>query len=293
MKKIQGIYLLKQNDTVVYVGKSKEVIKRIRYHNSSEKEFNKIDIYSFTNLADMDIAEVKLIQTYRAIYNKDCNRGEHSTLLQYIELPEPVSYTVKEFYAEFGTYRQELAKADIQEVEGAITSSAHMVGLCYLWAAETIRNLPSRTESETNMLVTVYMHIVIRQFTARNHFALIKADTFPVASTTRKRTIKKLKDLGFINYQRTMVKGNHALTRYTVLEPANQIQNFTLIGRDDTAKEQAADTYKGIDGKSYEVYITTRLGDSPTMEFINYCKANNINHETELIEWKLKQKDNK
>jgi len=172
-----------------------------------------------------------------------------------------------------------------------VSHGDQMIGACVIWIDTALPD--DLTQAERNLHTLVYLHIVKQQFQYRKHYAFIKANSFPIGDTRRKETIKKLKDLGFIDYQRTMVKGNHALTRYTILEPANQIQKFTLIGKDSTAKEQATDTYKGVDGKFYEVVITTKIGDSPTREFIDYCKANNIDYTEEFTRWTQQLKDNR
>ncbi|RLE39946.1 hypothetical protein DRJ16_07640 [Candidatus Woesearchaeota archaeon] len=111
-----------------------------------------------------------------------------------------------------------------------INHGDHMIGACYLWITNQTHDI---TDAQANMLVTVYMTIVKHQFQYRKHYCFIKSTDFPVSDTTRKRTIKKLKDLGYIDYKRTMYKGMHALTRFTILEPNDIIANFTLVGNAD------------------------------------------------------------
>ncbi len=69
-----GIYLLKQNNSVVYVGKSSnDVYNRIKTHyKDEEKKFDSVSIYQIKNKSDISIAEIILITNLKPKYNKDC-----------------------------------------------------------------------------------------------------------------------------------------------------------------------------------------------------------------------------
>lgn len=69
-----GIYILKSNSEIVYVGKSLFKIKHRLYSHISDdnKKFDEIVVYNINNIADIHLVEVMLIIYIKPIYNKDC-----------------------------------------------------------------------------------------------------------------------------------------------------------------------------------------------------------------------------
>jgi hypothetical protein len=68
---LSGVYILYENDKVVYVGKSNNMKNRITQHKK-DKEFNKIICLSFENEGDKNIYELYYISKFKPKYNKDC-----------------------------------------------------------------------------------------------------------------------------------------------------------------------------------------------------------------------------
>ena len=68
-----GVYLLYNNDELVYVGKSKNNLpRRLATHRKSSKLFNSVKVYDDITELDTHILEVYLIAKYSPIYNRDC-----------------------------------------------------------------------------------------------------------------------------------------------------------------------------------------------------------------------------
>lgn len=67
---LSGIYLLYNNNEVVYIGKSKNIKNRITQHKSV-KEFDSVKCVIFKDIGMINLYEPYLIQRYKPIYNKD------------------------------------------------------------------------------------------------------------------------------------------------------------------------------------------------------------------------------
>ena len=65
-----GVYLLYKNDTIIYVGKSKNMKNRIREHKN-DKDFDSVKCIQFKDEGLINLYEPYLIQKYRPKYNKD------------------------------------------------------------------------------------------------------------------------------------------------------------------------------------------------------------------------------
>lgn len=73
--KIYTVYILQQDTTVVYVGKSTDLISRLNIH-AKEKEFNKVFVITLKDAATQTLCENSLILKYLPKYNKAVNIGE-------------------------------------------------------------------------------------------------------------------------------------------------------------------------------------------------------------------------
>ena len=76
-----GIYILYQDDTVVYIGKSTKCIgDRVSRHLKTGKTFNKVELLEIKSIADIDVIELYLINKYHPQYNIKENSGEVLTV---------------------------------------------------------------------------------------------------------------------------------------------------------------------------------------------------------------------
>ena len=68
-----GIYILKNDNKIVYVGKSEcDVLGRVKHHHrTKDKTFNQVTIYKIDNKSDIRIAEIVLIVNLKPEFNKD------------------------------------------------------------------------------------------------------------------------------------------------------------------------------------------------------------------------------
>jgi hypothetical protein len=73
--KIFTVYILQQDETVVYVGKSIDLMSRLNIH-AKEKEFNKVFVITLKDAATQALCENSLIFKYLPKYNKAVNIGE-------------------------------------------------------------------------------------------------------------------------------------------------------------------------------------------------------------------------
>ena len=85
VKGIKGIYILYQEEEIVYVGKStKSIGNRIISHKTKpeeKKQFTKAVCYEVLNKSDLHVAEVYLINKYKPFYNSDAIAEEPLTLV--------------------------------------------------------------------------------------------------------------------------------------------------------------------------------------------------------------------
>ena len=77
---LKGVYLLYQENTLIYIGKSNTCIRGRLVTHSKDKQFDKIDILLLENEADVDVLELYLINKYNPPLNKDSNSGSTLTL---------------------------------------------------------------------------------------------------------------------------------------------------------------------------------------------------------------------
>ena len=68
----KGIYRLYKDNNIVYIGKSKNLLKRIRVHTG----FDEFDFVTLNSSADLDIYEIYYINKYKPELNKDCNSND-------------------------------------------------------------------------------------------------------------------------------------------------------------------------------------------------------------------------
>lgn len=90
-----GIYILYENDKIVYIGKSsRNMLHRIRTH-TIDKFFTKSVMYEMNNEADMNILELYLIGKHKPIYNKHSNTTHIPTIIidEFKILKNPVDIT--------------------------------------------------------------------------------------------------------------------------------------------------------------------------------------------------------
>lgn len=100
--KLQGIYILYKDNDIVYVGKSERcVMNRIRKHVSTtsveyKSAITGIDVYIIPNTANMDVAEIYLINKYKPVLNKESNSDAVLTLdIPNIDSIIDTTYTLK------------------------------------------------------------------------------------------------------------------------------------------------------------------------------------------------------
>jgi len=79
---LNGIYILYNNDEIVYIGKSNNIKNRISQHRK-DKQFDRVKSIIFKNDGDIDLYEPYLINKYKPRHNKDLVREDSG-----IELPE-------------------------------------------------------------------------------------------------------------------------------------------------------------------------------------------------------------
>jgi len=72
--KFCGVYLLYNNEDIVYVGKSNNMKNRISQHKK-DKEFNNVKCIVFKDEGLINLYEPYLIQKYKPKYNKEFNCG--------------------------------------------------------------------------------------------------------------------------------------------------------------------------------------------------------------------------
>lgn len=66
----RGIYFLYRNDEIVYIGKSKDISRRIHEHLvRKEKEFDSYKFFKVGGTVNLDEIETHFIRKYRPIYN--------------------------------------------------------------------------------------------------------------------------------------------------------------------------------------------------------------------------------
>ena len=98
--KLQGIYILYKGDEITYVGKSTRcMMNRIYKHTSPTsvevKPITKVVAYEINNSADLDVAEVYLINKYQPQYNTESNSGDKLTLvINNIDSIIDITYTI-------------------------------------------------------------------------------------------------------------------------------------------------------------------------------------------------------
>jgi len=80
--KLEGVYFLYHNDTIVYIGKSKNIYDRVSQHRK-DKQFNKVKSIIFKDASNIDLYEPYLINKYKPALNKDFIRDDNG-----IQLPE-------------------------------------------------------------------------------------------------------------------------------------------------------------------------------------------------------------
>lgn len=70
----KGIYFLYDNDTIVYIGKSKNLASRILAHtDDGVKIFNSYKILIIPKNENLTMIEKFYIEKYKPKYNKNCN----------------------------------------------------------------------------------------------------------------------------------------------------------------------------------------------------------------------------
>lgn len=79
-----GIYILRNDDKVVYVGKSVSCItRRLNDHYSNEfKVFNNVSVYEINNISDIHIIEMYLIAKYNPVYNMEGNSNSVQSTIE-------------------------------------------------------------------------------------------------------------------------------------------------------------------------------------------------------------------
>jgi hypothetical protein len=82
-----GVYLLYQEEEIVYVGKSKKFRDRLLTHLTSNKPFDGIGLIP-CNLSDMSVYEAYLITTLKPKLNKESVYDDPTTIK--IEVPAPI-----------------------------------------------------------------------------------------------------------------------------------------------------------------------------------------------------------
>ena len=75
-----GVYVLYKKSDIIYIGKSKNIKKRIDQHKA-DKDFDKVKSIIFKNESYIDIYEPYLINKYKPILNRDLIRSEDNFLL--------------------------------------------------------------------------------------------------------------------------------------------------------------------------------------------------------------------
>jgi len=79
--KTSGIYMLLQEDKIVYIGMSStNMAARILYHATKDWQFNKVITYAITNKTDLALLEIYEINQYKPIYNINTKYDDKSTL---------------------------------------------------------------------------------------------------------------------------------------------------------------------------------------------------------------------
>lgn len=74
----KGIYLLYNDEDIVYIGKSINCIGSRIVSHIKDKSFNEVHVYSLQSLADIDILENYLINKHKPKYNSTQNSGDVS-----------------------------------------------------------------------------------------------------------------------------------------------------------------------------------------------------------------------
>ena len=80
-----GVYVLYKKSDIIYIGKSKNIKKRIDQHKT-DKDFDRVKSIVFKNESYIDIYEPYLINKYKPILNRDLIRREDNFLLPDITL---------------------------------------------------------------------------------------------------------------------------------------------------------------------------------------------------------------
>jgi len=80
-----GVYVIYKKSDIIYIGKSKNIKKRIDQHKA-DKDFDKVKSIIFKNESYIDIYEPYLINKYKPILNRDLIRSEDNFLLPDITL---------------------------------------------------------------------------------------------------------------------------------------------------------------------------------------------------------------
>lgn len=81
-KNTTGIYILKNNNKVVYIGKSLSCISnRLNSHyNDKRGEFNEVEVWQLSNTADISILEMYLITRYKPVLNVEAVTSQIPTI---------------------------------------------------------------------------------------------------------------------------------------------------------------------------------------------------------------------
>jgi len=69
LKDFYCIYYLYDEDTIVYIGKTKRPADRLMQHSKSDKIFNSISIH-YCHKDELEKTEIRLIRKYKPKYNK-------------------------------------------------------------------------------------------------------------------------------------------------------------------------------------------------------------------------------
>jgi len=72
---IKGIYLLKDEDSIVYIGKSSTCIRSRIIAHIRDKSFNSVTVLTTSTVADIDVLELYFINKHNPQYNKGDNSG--------------------------------------------------------------------------------------------------------------------------------------------------------------------------------------------------------------------------
>lgn len=76
----QGLYYLSIDGSIVYIGKTTNIDRRIKAHIAEDvKVFDGVSFYPIPNTSDMGILELLYIDKYKPIYNKKDNNKTTST----------------------------------------------------------------------------------------------------------------------------------------------------------------------------------------------------------------------